>query len=136
MSASWTSPGWCPPSVAGQPRYCWTISFQPNGESWAPQCCLIGGSPAGVDLEALLRSWFQERGGPAAPWRLQVSPLADESTVVAKVVVTFTETVQREVKRLGPKGGPIAPTFWTTTELLPPSEQQLRAWAGRDIKKP
>lgn len=115
----------------GQTRYYWTIGFEPAGRYWSTQCCLIGGPPADVDLEGLLRAWFQRRGGPAARWRLQVAPLGDESAIVAEVVVTFTEAAQRPVKRLGSKAGPVAPTFWTTTERLPPSETQLRAWAER-----
>jgi hypothetical protein len=121
--------------VDGQLRYDWEISFEPAGEYWSPQSRLIGGSPAGVDLEAVLRAWFHKRGGPAARWRLQVCPLADESTVVAEVVLTFTEAAERPVKRLGPKRPPLAPTFWTTTELLPPSPAQRRAWAQRDAER-
>ncbi|WP_372663491.1 hypothetical protein [Amycolatopsis kentuckyensis] len=135
MSATWTTSGWCPPSVEGQPRYYWTISFQPNGDAWSPQGCLIGGPPAGVDLEDLLTTWFRERGGPAAPWRIQVTPLDDETAVLAEKIVTFTEAVTRPVKRLGRPQGPVAPTFWTTTILEPPSPAQLAAWAERDATK-
>jgi len=120
--------------VAGEPRYSWTISFKPRGEYWAPQCCLIGGPPVDVDLKELLTSWFQQRGGPAAEWRLQVTPAGDKSTILAKVTLTFTEPVEHEPKRLGPKPAPIAPTFPMSTTLLPPSEQQLRAWAARDAE--
>jgi hypothetical protein len=130
MSATWTSPGWCPPAADG-PRYYWTISFKPNDDYWSPQATLIGGPPAGVDLEALLRDWYRQRGGPAAEWRLQVSPVADEAEIVANATVTFTEAVERQVKRLGPKPRPVAPTFPTSTRLLPPSPEQLQAWKTR-----
>ncbi|MEU5259045.1 hypothetical protein [Amycolatopsis sp. NPDC021455] len=130
MGATWTSPGWCPPTVDGQ-RYAWTISFKPAGRYWSPQSCLIGGSPTGVDLEALLHRWFLENGGPAARWRVQVSPLGDESTVLAGAVLTFTEPVERQVRRLGPKPGPITPTFWALSDLKPPLPEQIRAWEAR-----
>ncbi len=132
MSATWTSRGWCPPVVEGQPRYTWTISFKPNGEYWSTQSSLIGGPPADVDLEATLRSWFQERGGPAAEWRIRVIPLDDEATVLAQATVTFSEPVTREVRRLGSKPPIAAPTFYTSSKLLPPSPTQLAAWAKRD----
>jgi hypothetical protein len=130
MSATWTSAGWCPP-VADGPRYRWTISFEPAGKDWSPQDELIGGPPAGVDVAVLLKGWFQERGGPAARWRLRVTPLEDETTVLAEVVLHFAEAVKHTVKRLGPDRGPVAPTFWTSTRLLPPSPAQLRAWKTR-----
>jgi hypothetical protein len=117
--------------VEGQPRYRWLISFEPAGKSWAPQEELIGGPPAGVDLALLLRDWFHKRGGPAARWRLRVTPLEDEATVLAEVVLHFTEAVQHKVKRLGPDRGPIAPTYWTSTRRFPPSPAQLRAWETR-----
>jgi hypothetical protein len=131
MSATWTSPGWCPPAVEGQPRYRWAISYEPVANDWAPQEELIGGPPTGVDLEALLKHWFHERGGPAARWRLRVTPLEDETTVLAAVVLHFAEAVERKVKRLGPDRGPIAQTFYTSSRLLPPSPAQLRAWETR-----
>jgi hypothetical protein len=131
MSATRIPPGWCPPTVAGQARYRWLISFEPTPDEWSPQCELIGAAPAGADLAAILTDWFRTRGGPAAWWRLQVFPMADPTTVTAQVKLRFTEPVQREVKRLGPKFV-VAPTFAGTTNLQPPSPAQLRAWAKRD----
>jgi hypothetical protein len=131
MGATWTSPGWCPPTVVGQPRYRWAISYEPRADEWSPQEELIGGPPAGADLDAMLRSWFQNRGGPAAQWRLRVTPLDDESMVLAEVVLHFAEPVEHKVKRLGPDRGPIAQTFYTSSRLLLPSPAQLRAWETR-----
>lgn len=131
MCATWTSPGWCPPAVEGQPRYRWNISFEPVVNDWVPQGELIGGPPAGADLDAMLRDWFQNRGGPAARWRLRVTPLEDETTVLAEVELHFAEAVEHKVKRLGPDRGPIAPTYWTSTRRFPPSPAQIRAWETR-----
>jgi hypothetical protein len=110
--------------------------FEPTPENWSPQSELIGGAPGDTDLAALLTDWFQKRGGPAATWRLQVSLMDgdDGEVVVAAVEVEFTQAVERQVKRLGPPPAPIAPTFWTTVDLQPPSQTQLRARAKRDAR--
>jgi hypothetical protein len=110
----------------------WTIAFDHTFECWVQEDSAVGGSPAGADLEAMLRGWFEEHGGQAARWRLRVSLEADESTIVAETVLIFTETVERKVRRLGPDRGPVARTFDQTTILLPPSPAQLAAWAKRD----
>jgi len=130
MGATWTFPGWCPSATDGE-RYRWTISFKPADKRWAPQEELIGGPPAGVDLAALLKAWFQERGGPVAWWRLRVTPLEDETTVLAEVELYFAEAVVHKVRRLGPDRGPVAPTYWTSTRRFPPSPAQIRAWETR-----
>jgi len=131
MGATWTSPGWCPPTVEGQPQYRWAISYEAVADDWPSQAELIGGPPAGVDLETLLKGWFRERGGPAAWWRLRVTPLDDETTVLAEVKLHFAEAVEHKVKRLGPDRGPVAPNFYTSSRLLLPSPAQLRAWEAR-----
>jgi hypothetical protein len=109
----------------------WTIAFDSTYECWSQEDSAMGGTPAGADLDAMLRGWFQENGGPAARWRLRVSLEADESNIVAETILIFTETVERKVRRLGPDRGPVARTFDQTTILLPPSPEQLAAWATR-----
>lgn len=118
--------------MEGQPWYRWVISFEPTPENWSEQSELIGGPPAGADLAAILTDWFRNRGGPAAWWRLQVSPMTAPETVTAQVKLRFAEPVQREVRRLGANRVVVAPTFYTTTELLPPTPTQLRARAKRE----
>lgn len=132
MSALRTLSDWCPPVVEGQPHHVWTIDFDPTYECWSQEDSAVGGSPAGADLEAMLRGWFEEHGGPAARWRLRVSLKADESTIVAETILIFTRAVKRKVRRLGPDRGPVAETFDSSTILLPPSPTQLAAWAKRD----
>ena len=127
MRASRTLSDWCPPVTEGQPPHVWTIAFDPTFECWAQEDSAVGGSPAGADLEAILRGWFEEHGGQAARWRLRVSLEDDESTIVAETILIFTETVERKVRRLGPDRGPVARTFDQTTILLPPSPEQLAA---------
>lgn len=85
---SMTAPGWCPPSDSG-PLFRWTITFEPIGESdeWLVQSVLLGGPPAGVDLERLLREWFARRGGRDARWRMRVTRHEDESVVLAEVTL-------------------------------------------------
>lgn len=101
---------WCPP-VGDGPGYRWTIEFWCNNEYWSSQSGLLGGPPDGVDLEQLLRTWFQQRGGPAARWRLQVAPGREEEPPIAEVELWFDEHTP-PVRGLRRDRGVHAPPCW------------------------
>ncbi|RSD26421.1 hypothetical protein [Amycolatopsis eburnea] len=118
MAVTWTRPSWCP-SVGDGPAYRWDIDFLCNGEYWSPQSGLLGGPPDDIDLEQLLRDWFAERGGPAATWRLQVSPREEEAPPIASVELWFDERV-RPVKSLRRDDGiPTPPPCWAPEDPAP-----------------
>ncbi|WP_326960516.1 hypothetical protein [Amycolatopsis sp. NBC_01286] len=50
---------------------------------------LLGGPPNDVDLEQLLRHWFQRRGGPAASWRIEVAPADEQEPAIGSVELWF-----------------------------------------------